>query len=47
MNFGEGGRTMLKHGDNPYWISPGFKAALKVGSKVDALLFLELDREKQ
>jgi len=28
MNFGEGGRTMLKKGDNPYWISPGYKAAL-------------------
>lgn len=28
MNFGEGGRTMLKHGDNPYWISRGYKAAL-------------------
>ena len=28
MNFGEGGRTMLKHGDNPYWISPGYKATL-------------------
>ena len=28
MNFGEGGRTMLKRGDNPYWVSPGYKAAL-------------------
>ena len=28
INFGAGGRTMLKKGDNPYWTTGPLKAAL-------------------
>ena len=38
MNFGEGGRTMLKHGDNPYWISPGYKRALASNASLLVLM---------
>jgi len=38
MNFGEGGRTMLKHGDNPYWRSPGYPAALASNATILILM---------
>jgi len=47
MNFGEGGRTMLKRGYNPYWASAGYKAALASNASLLILMLGTNDAKYQ
>ncbi len=46
-NFGNSGRTLLKNGDNPFWVEPEFKAAIDMQPDIVIILLGTNDSKPQ